>query len=142
MFGDRNIMISWLEKVHLSWCINTEYKLSYPMNLYCISTEVFIWRGNQGGSRGLNMFIQHARPPQTPHPCMLSVAGPLHLSCRTDMGESSQGFLSPQLQLCSDVFVQCFLPHCRDFPSPHPSQLSWVLIRLGGILMKCQHDYT
>lgn len=54
------------------------------------------------------MFIQHVRPLQPPHSRMLSVAGPLHLSCRTDMGGSSQGLLSPKLQLCSDVFVHAF----------------------------------
>lgn len=93
------------------------------------------------------MFIQHVHAPRTPppNPCMLLVAGPLHLSYRTDMGGvSSQGLLSPNsssAQTSLSIFVSLWgLPFalslpvllCSDkhggYPNEVPAWLDWVAL--------------
>lgn len=53
------------------------------------------------------MFIQHVSPPP---PLSHVVSGWASASVMQDRhgGGSSQGLLSPKLQLCSDVFVHAF----------------------------------
>lgn len=79
------------------------------MNLYCSSTKVFIWSGNHGGSRGLNMFMQHVTPPSPP-PISHVVNGWASASVMKDRhsGEFTGPPLSSKLQHCSDVFVPAF----------------------------------
>lgn len=94
MFVWRNKTISWLEKVHFFYCINTDYKLSYQRNLYCRSTKVFIWKDSCGLQRTKYVYSTCYPPPHLLQSHMLSMAGPLHLSWKTDIAENSQGLPS------------------------------------------------
>lgn len=112
------------------------------MNLYCISTEVFIWRGNHGGSTGLNVFIQHVSPSTTSpsSPSSHVVSGWASASVMKDThGEEFTGPPLFQTSFLLRRLCPCFLSHDRDFPLLSPSRRSCILITRGNS-MKCQCD--
>lgn len=80
------------------------------------------------------MFIQHVCPPRHPHPQSLHVvSGWASASVTKDRrgGEFTRSPLSQTTALPRRL-CPCFLSRCRDFPSPHPSQLFWFLITQRG----------
>lgn len=99
LFGDRNIMTFWLEAVHLSWRVNTSHKLSYLMNLYYIWSFRF--------KSGRYMLIQHVHPFEAHLGLLVASAGPLHLSCKTDIQAGCEGVVAV---VVVGVFTRISLP--------------------------------